>query len=136
VSGTPVEMLEQNQGMCQVRLGDGDEGWLECRYLTDEKPARVMLLEAQAEKSRLRERITALEDRLLQAQEQVQDLRLRLEDDNGGSGQTPLIGRRSAAPSWPLYTAAAVAGFALGALLFLWRCRRHLAVTPGHRAAP
>ena len=61
VSGTPVEVLEQAGAMCRVGLGDDDGGWLECRYVTREKPARAMLLEAQARAGEMRRRIESLE---------------------------------------------------------------------------
>jgi hypothetical protein len=52
-SGTPVEVLASREGFRRVRLGDGTEGWVEARYLSEEKPARAMLLEAQARLARL-----------------------------------------------------------------------------------
>lgn len=63
-SGTPLELLERGGRLCRVRLGNGDEGWLGCRYITEEKTARAMLLEAQARNGRLRRRIVELESRL------------------------------------------------------------------------
>jgi SH3 domain protein len=47
-SGMPVEVLERAGDFARVRLADGQEGWLEADYITDEKPARAMLLETQA----------------------------------------------------------------------------------------
>lgn len=47
-SGTPLEVLDRESGFAQVRLGDDTTGWVEAGYVTEEKPARAMLLETQA----------------------------------------------------------------------------------------
>jgi len=56
-SGTPVEVLEKGKGVLQVRLADDTRGWLETRYVSEEKPAAMKLLEAQAELRTLRARL-------------------------------------------------------------------------------
>jgi len=53
-SGTPIEVLQRGKGVVEVRLADGTTGWVESGYVTEEKPARMMLLEAQAELRRLK----------------------------------------------------------------------------------
>ncbi len=60
-SGTPLERLGRHGERCEVRLGTGEIGWLECRYISDEKPARAMLLEAQAQNSELRKQLQAIQ---------------------------------------------------------------------------
>jgi len=62
-SDTPLELLEQGPRLCRVRLGDGDGGWLECRYLTEEKSARALLLEVQARAASLRRELAGLKRR-------------------------------------------------------------------------
>lgn len=47
-SGTPVEVLSTAGGFSQVRLADETQGWVESRYVTEEKPAKAVLLETQA----------------------------------------------------------------------------------------
>ena len=47
-SGTPIEVLQQKDGYTEVRLDDGTQGWVASSYVTDEKPAKAMLLETQA----------------------------------------------------------------------------------------
>lgn len=47
-SGTPLEVLAQRDGFSQVRLTDDTRGWVESGYITEEKPAKAMLLETQA----------------------------------------------------------------------------------------
>lgn len=53
-SGTPVEVIEKGDGVSRIRLADETVGWVKTDYLSNEKPARMMLLEAQAELRRLR----------------------------------------------------------------------------------
>ncbi len=47
-SGTPVEVLERKTNFQRIRLDDGTEGWVNASYVTEEKPAKAMLLESQA----------------------------------------------------------------------------------------
>jgi len=52
-SGTPLEVLEKGEAFSKVRLGDSSEGWVENQFITEEKPARVMLLELQVKNNQL-----------------------------------------------------------------------------------
>lgn len=54
-SGTPLEVLERGNGVMQVRLADDTRGWVQSSYVTAEKPASMMLLEAQAEIRRMKQ---------------------------------------------------------------------------------
>lgn len=65
-SGTPIETLEEKGDFTLVRLGDGNTGWVESRYITNEKPARVMLLELQARYSTSQEKLRVSEQQLRQ----------------------------------------------------------------------
>ncbi|MCB1800920.1 MAG: hypothetical protein KDI82_04440 [Gammaproteobacteria bacterium] len=47
-SGTPLDVLSTKGDYAEVRLADDTRGWVEARYITDEKPAKAMLLETQA----------------------------------------------------------------------------------------
>jgi SH3 domain protein len=60
-SGTPLEVLKQQGEMARVRLGDRSEGWIESRYISDEKPARVTLLEMQAKTDALQKELELLQ---------------------------------------------------------------------------
>lgn len=82
-SDTPLERLEKKGSFTRVRLGDGSEGWVESRFITDEKPARIMLLELQAKNSQLQQQLRAAE----------QQLKARGKDqavDNGSADDTVL----------------------------------------------
>jgi len=63
-SGTPVEILQRRSGLIRIKLADGTEGWMESGYISEEKPARARLLEAQAKLLELRAVVTDLEARL------------------------------------------------------------------------
>jgi len=63
-SGTPVEALKKLAGFTQVRLGDNSEGWIESRYISDSKPAKVMLLELQAKHGQTKQQLRLLEKEL------------------------------------------------------------------------
>lgn len=58
-SGTPVEVLKQGKRVVKVRLADDTRGWVETRYVSEEKPAAMKLLEVQAELRGLRSRLAA-----------------------------------------------------------------------------
>ncbi len=144
-SGTPLEILDRGGRLCKVRLGDGDGGWLECRYITDEKPARVMLLEAQARASQLWDQVAGLKQQLDMKQQRLKELELRLRAaecmvSEQGAGLVPVAlvsaerveierSKDDAQTQWDLEKPlpallGAAGGFALGALVFFWRCRR------------
>lgn len=56
-SDTPLERLEEQEEFTRVRLGDGSEGWVETRLISDEKSSRIMLLELQAKHSQLQQQL-------------------------------------------------------------------------------
>jgi len=47
-SGTPLDVLQSRDGFVEVRLADELQGWVEASYVSEEKPAKAMLLETQA----------------------------------------------------------------------------------------
>jgi SH3 domain protein len=53
-NGTPMEVLEELGKLSRIRLGDNSEGWVETRFVTQEKPAKTMLLELQAKYATLK----------------------------------------------------------------------------------
>ncbi|MES9856913.1 MAG: TIGR04211 family SH3 domain-containing protein [Sedimenticola sp.] len=63
-SGTPLQVLERKEAFSNVRLGDNTEGWVQNRYITEEKPARVMLLELQAKNSDLQNKLLSIEAKI------------------------------------------------------------------------
>lgn len=52
-SGQELTILERNRNYARVRLPDGTEGYVKVAYLVDDKPAKLIVNEAQAEVDRL-----------------------------------------------------------------------------------
>jgi hypothetical protein len=96
-SGTPLEVVSRKNGFIKVRTSDGVIGWVESAYLTDEKPARSILLDTQAKLSMLQKKldklskleknadaakavdeIAALQEKLAQAQGKISQLEIQL----------------------------------------------------------
>jgi len=96
-SGTPLEVISRENGFIKVRTSDGVVGWVESTYLTDEKPARSILLDTQAKLSMLQKKldklskleknadaanavdeIASLQDKLAQAQGKISQLEIQL----------------------------------------------------------
>lgn len=61
--GTPVEVLARNGEYLEVRLPDGGTGWVETRFVTDDRPVSFLLLEAQAGKAALERQLAELRAR-------------------------------------------------------------------------
>jgi len=62
-SGTPLEVLRRQDGFAEVRLADDQTGWVEAGYVTDEKPAKAMLLETQARLRQMGLELASLRER-------------------------------------------------------------------------
>ena len=96
-SGTPLEVVSRKNGFIKVRTSDGVIGWVESAYLTDEKPARSILLDTQAKLSIMQKKldklsklekntdaakavdeIATLEEKLAQAQGKISQLEIQL----------------------------------------------------------
>jgi hypothetical protein len=151
ISGTPLEIVERSGRLCKVQLGDGDAGWLECRYVTEEKPSRVMLVEAQARIGQLWGEIEALKRQLEAKEQRIQGLQRRIDASerlfsrrgsiDSEDRADPLVGERHDAASSHgravvsggdlgeehVYSAAllgAGGGALIGALGLLWHYRK------------
>jgi hypothetical protein len=142
ISGEPLEIVDRSGPLCRVTLGDGDTGWLECRYVTDEKPARVMLVEAQARIGSLWQEIEGLKGRLAAKQRRIEELERHLEAAEGlfaaGSAEAPTAprpgreepgppAREPAGPGRTGAVSAALLGAVGGASVaagLVWRSRR------------
>ncbi len=66
-SGTPVEELKTAGAFTQVRLGNGQVGWVKTAYITQEKPAKAKLLEMQAKLGELQQQLRDTESELKEA---------------------------------------------------------------------
>lgn len=61
--GTPVEVIGRAGEHLEVRLPDGGTGWVETRFVTDDRPTSFLLVEAQARKAALERELAALRER-------------------------------------------------------------------------
>ncbi len=52
-SGQAMEILIRDRNYANVRLPDGTEGWVKNAYLVDDKPAKLIVAETQAERDAL-----------------------------------------------------------------------------------
>lgn len=71
-SGTPVELMGEKDGFVQVQLVDGKTGWVEKRFLSDNKPAKVRLLALQSKYRQLQSTLDAAEKELLEQAKQLE----------------------------------------------------------------
>lgn len=68
-SGTPLEVISRRRGFAEVRLADDTRGWVEAVYVTEEKPAKAVLLETQARLRQMGMELAALRERLAEGGE-------------------------------------------------------------------
>lgn len=59
-SGQQLEILSRDRNYAHVSLPDGTEGYVKAAYLVDEKPAKLIVAETQAEVERLQAEIELL----------------------------------------------------------------------------
>lgn len=52
-SGQAMEILTRDRNYANVRLPDGTEGWVKSAYLVEDKPAKLIVAETQAERDAL-----------------------------------------------------------------------------------
>lgn len=63
-SGTPLELIGEQKGFVKVQLVDGKTGWVEKRFLSEDKPANVRLLALQSKYRQLQEKLDQAEAQL------------------------------------------------------------------------
>lgn len=80
-SGTAVEVLKRDAELVRVKTPDGVTGWVDGKYLMDEKPARLVVEELEAWRRTRKEELAA-------AWAEVETLRKQLAD----GGQAPSQG--------------------------------------------
>ncbi|HAI97541.1 MAG: arylsulfatase [Cycloclasticus sp.] len=60
-SGTPIELIGEARGFVKVQLVDGKTGWVEKRFISEQKPAKVRLLSLQSKYRQLQEKLDRAE---------------------------------------------------------------------------
>ncbi len=79
-SGQELEILERNRNYAQVRLPDGIVGYVKVAYLVDDKPAKLIVNEAQAEAASLQQELARLQESFAQPAATIASLELELEE--------------------------------------------------------
>ena len=72
-SGTELELLAREQNLIQVRTQTGITGWVDARYITESKPGRAQIESLKASLQSTEIQIEALEEKLSQAEQQIQN---------------------------------------------------------------
>ena len=65
-SGTPLEILTEKSGFVKIELVDGERGWVEKRFLSGDKPAKVRLLVLQAKHKQTQNEFDTVKKELIQ----------------------------------------------------------------------
>jgi len=68
-TGTVVEVVAKEQGYSQIRTQDDLQGWVESKYLSNEKPTQIDYLQLTAKYKAAQDKIHDYETRLLDMQE-------------------------------------------------------------------
>jgi len=76
-SGTPIELIGEKGSFIKVQLVDGKIGWVEKRFLSDDKPAKVRLLALQSKYRKLQAKLDLAEKSLLESKNE-NDLQAKL----------------------------------------------------------
>lgn len=79
-SGQELEILQQSRNYAQVRLPDGTEGYVKVAYLVDEKPAKLIVNEAQAEAATLQRQLAELQESFAEPAAAIAALQLELDE--------------------------------------------------------
>lgn len=79
-SGQELEIINRDRNYARVRLPDGTEGYVKAAYLVNEKPAKLIVAESQAEVDRLQQELASLRDSFAQPAATIESLEQRLED--------------------------------------------------------
>jgi len=67
-SGTPVELMTEKDGFVKIKLVDGKSGWVEKRFLSEDKPAEVRLLMLQGKYRQVQKELDLAEKKLVEAE--------------------------------------------------------------------
>ncbi len=134
-SGQELSILARGPLYAQVRLPDGTEGWVKAGFLVDEKPAKLIVEQTQAELERAQQeltetreafsgsagRIAELESTTAAQAEELADARAAVSElraENDGFRRSMSLYQFSL--PWPMVLGAAVVSLALGFVAGMW----------------
>ncbi|MEM7430896.1 MAG: TIGR04211 family SH3 domain-containing protein [Pseudomonadota bacterium] len=140
-SGQALEVLSRNVNYAHVALPDGTEGYVKAAYLVDDKPAKLIVAETQAESDALRGElatlreqfagpaatIASLEQKTAELEVTVENNQARmaeLTDENTSLREQSASAQRSVPLSW--VGGATLVTLVLGFLLGLWWVDRRI----------
>jgi hypothetical protein len=119
-TGTPLEVIERFDKLVRVRDPQGEEGWIEARYLSAEPPARLQLTMLQEDLAKSRKQAAEAQAQLKKAQstlaeqaEKIKELEKNAADRPAPAPVAPVAIK---APP-PVTPAAANTGFGFS---YLW----------------
>ncbi len=79
-SGQEMEVLSRDRNYANVQLPDGTIGYVKAAYLVDDKPAKLIVAESQAETARLQQELSRLQASFAQPAATIASLEQRLEE--------------------------------------------------------
>jgi len=88
-SGTPVDLIVEKGKFVKIRLLDGKVGWVEKHFLSEDKPAKVRLLELQSKYRQLHGKLDVAETKL--AEIEAQELKKKSESLHQGETTEELL---------------------------------------------
>jgi len=83
VSGDGFEVLVRDRLATQIRLADGTEGYVRSAYIVDDKPARLIVAETQAEVDRLTTELRQAEEIFAEPAAEISALEARISSLEG-----------------------------------------------------
>jgi SH3 domain protein len=72
-TGTPVEVLEENEHYLKVRTQSGEEGYVLKQYLSTETPKALVVAQLQKERDRLRSKLSEVEKRQAEVKTELEN---------------------------------------------------------------
>jgi len=123
VSGDGFEVLVRDRLATQIRLADGTEGYVRSAYIVDEKPARLIVAETQAEVDRLTSELRQAEEIFAEPAAEISALEARISalegDLDGRTAETDSLEKEVASlkASAERYANSVPLSWSLGALL-------------------
>ena len=82
-SGQEMEVMIRDRNYANVRLPDGVEGWVKAAYLVDEKPAKLIVAETQAERDQLAAELEETKQAFAEPAALIDELRAETSDLTG-----------------------------------------------------
>jgi SH3 domain protein len=74
-TGTPVDVLEENEHYLKVRTQSGEEGYVLKQYLSTETPKALVVAQLQKERDHLRSKMSELEKRQAEVKTELENAR-------------------------------------------------------------